>query len=401
MEISKKSPLKDYFGRYVGSLGFLSLLVMTSACETNFTSELEDIFALNENEGPGEIPNPDLGPQCFNHRFVQPEAVVTNKIDILFVTDTSGSLNNERQAVADGIDTFVAQLPAQVDYNVAVMLAHGHESSLYGKMYRSHHGEPHVLKSSEQSLEDIRSDLGRKLNNPTHHYAADGGEAGLYSLYGAFDAGRLADSKSKGFFRSDAALAVIFVADENDICYPGQVFDGDHLEDPAFDRYCDGVDSSSVLARIAAEKGDNPTLIAGVVYNGETAVPNVGEDELGLGYLDIIAQAGGISVDLGGGDIEGDLADIGTLAAVKLELLTEFTLANTEIDEDSIEVSVDGQPVAYVYDETLNKVTLTENAGGALSIVDINYCLEDANGGGDPDPGGCTNPNGCGGGIGV
>ena len=42
------------------------------------------------------------GASCFKQEFVQQDRG-SHKLDLLFVTDTSGSLNTERRAVASGI----------------------------------------------------------------------------------------------------------------------------------------------------------------------------------------------------------------------------------------------------------------------------------------------------------
>src|SRR5690606_38137799 len=57
-----------------------------------------DTLGPCEGEGetdPGEIDPPDPGEGCFLKRVVQPESEITRKLDLLFVTDTSASLDKE------------------------------------------------------------------------------------------------------------------------------------------------------------------------------------------------------------------------------------------------------------------------------------------------------------------
>src|SRR5690606_11712196 len=159
----------------------------------------------------------DVQSACFLERSVQPEAEITRKIDLLFVTDTSGSLDEERAGIAEGIDGFVAALPAEVDYQVGVVLGHSSKSSWSGRLYRKD-SDPLVLSSSELSLSDIRKHLKRKLTRTAGDWYADGGEENFYSLWRALDDDRLQESRAAGFFREDAALAVVFISDENEIC---------------------------------------------------------------------------------------------------------------------------------------------------------------------------------------
>lgn len=372
-----------------------TLALSMAACEFDDETKqaIEESFQLGEQEIP-EIPaiNPD--PECFNERFVQPEAEVSRKIDILFVTDTSGSLNQERAGIADGIDSFVEQLPSEVDYQIGVLLGHGSRSSYSGKLYASNKKESVVLRSSEMELAKIRSELSQKLTRVKSDRSSDGGEEGLYSLTQALKSENLSKARAHGFFREDAALAVIYIADENDICarYPEGVVpvpDRDRLEGPAFKRDCSNVTEESVLQALKDHQGDQPLLVAGIVYNNLQTVPHGGENELGYGYLKHISLANGLTIDLADGRYDEGLAKIGTLASVKLRLIDEFTLARPEVDLDTLAVQVNGREVEFDFTKETNSVFLPE-PGTALSVVDINYCLkstepEDEEGGDDED----------------
>ena len=59
----------------------------------------------------------------------------------------------------------------------------------------------------------------------------------------------------------------------------------------------------------------------------------------------------------------------------KLELITDFTLARTNVDPMTIDVKVDGQVTDYTYTAATNEVHVGE-PGIALSVVDISYCLK-------------------------
>ena len=94
-----------------------------------------------------------------------------------------------RGQIANGIDSFVAELPVDVDYNIAVIQGHSSLSSYTGKVY-GYGSNPAVLKSSELSVSDIRSYLKTNMTkvktdyprrwwrrkplfiNKSHHYRA-------------------------------------------------------------------------------------------------------------------------------------------------------------------------------------------------------------------------------------
>lgn len=347
---------------------------------------LNALFAGGEGSGYNDPPN-QPGPGCFSERFVQPEAEITKKIDILFVTDTSGSLDVEREAIALGIDGFVQALPGDVDFRIGVMLAHG--SSVHsGSLWRWGSSSPWVLDSEVHTLPQIREYLRQRMLNVATEWQTDGGEAGLFSLHKALTPAKLAESQGRGFFRSDAALAVVFVADENDICaeYPSGVTpvpDLDQLEGPARQTYCvqPGVTAASVLQEVKTHQGERPLLISGIIYNNPQTVVGGGENEVGYGYTDIIALANGVSIDLANGDYTTGLGQIGTLATIRLQLVFDFTLANANVNAATLEVEVDGVPAQFNYMPLTNEVHIPQ-PGGAESVVDIYYCLNSGSGGG-------------------
>lgn len=342
---------------------------------------------------PKEQPHPGIiEPGCFVERYIQPTAEISKEIDILFVTDTSGSLDEERASIADGIDAFVNALPSDADYQIGVMLAHAN-TAYSGKLWRKG-THPYVLKSSEMDLNEIRSHLSYNLTHVSEESATDGGEAGLVSLYKSTQGANLLWNKEQGFFRENAALAVVFIADENDVCavYPDGVTpvrDPDGKEAPAFRNFCFIGEGGSLLTpqavyqQLKALKKDLPLLVGGIIYSDPNAVPRGGENEVGYGYLETIqASGGGITVDLANGRYEEGLEEIGTLASLKLNLLTDFTLARPNVDQSTIEVKVDSLLIGHSYQRASNEVHILE-PGGPTSVVDIYYCLEpDESGGG-------------------
>lgn len=343
-------------------------------------------------DGPPMVVPPTVEPECFNERFVQPEAEVTKKIDILFITDTSGSLDIERGEIANGIDAFVKELPVDTDFRIGVMLAH--EGTWSGKLYQESK-EAVVLDSKKLTLTKIRDQLKTKLTKVKSENSTDGGEAGLYSFMRALDSDRLADSKAKGFFRDDAAWAFVFVSDENDICarYPAGVKpvpDSENLEVPAFKRLCGPVTPEAAYSKLNSVHHAQPFLVSGIIYNNPKTMPKSGENEFGYGYAEFISLAKGISVDMAGSHYREGLANIGRLASTKLTLIDLFTLARTEVDLTTLKTMVDGLVAPYEYRELTNQVFLPE-PGIAESIIDINYCLkvpEDPNNGGGNNGGG-------------
>ena len=375
----KRSPLW-HSGQLMMSLLVLGIAATRCDLSEDDKDKIDQSFN-NPPTGGGSAPSP----RCEAERHHQPEAQIDKKLDLLFVVDTSGSLDTERQDIADGIDAFIQALPTEIDLQIAVMLAHG-ESVYSGRLFQKR-SEPHVLRSTELTLSEIRTHLLSKLSRPPGENSTDGGETGFVSLRRSMTESALLDEiqLNHQFYRDGAALAVIFVADENEICatYPSgvdPVFDPNGKEVTAKARLCGSttttlIDHHEVYRTIKTFKQDDPLLIAGIIYNDLQTVPSGGENEYGYGYSDLVQIANGISVDLASGNYEPGLREIGELVTVTLDLQREFTLTRTDIDPDSLQVFVDGDAVPFSFTPP-DQVNLTGYAGIQLSEIEIQYCLQ-------------------------
>ncbi len=334
-------------------------------------------------DDPGDDPD-DCEPKCFEETYKQRKNPEVNKLDIVFVTDTSSSLNIERAAVATGITNFISKLSPHIDYNIGVILSHGSTSTRAGKLYKSASGEALVLKKSLLTVAQIQDGLKKKLTSPIpSDTKADGGEEGLYSTAKALQPGFKDDIIAAGMFRSDAALAVIYVSDENDICarYPSgitRVPDPDKQEGPAFIRDCEDITPEGVYAQLKALKGDLPLAIGGVIYTSKSTMPVSGENEIGYGYKEIIALNNGVAVDMAGASgIANGLATIGTKVNGTITYQTEFQLQHTGVDVSTIKVYVNGNLVPHTYTAGTNSVHIDLAVCIPDSTIVIKYCLED------------------------
>lgn len=380
-----KSNLTTYLITAIKTINSLLLVlilgVFITGCDLSDDAkdDINDAFTPPPTQEP---PTDELvdSQMCMSQTHIQPQAEYIKKLDLLFVVDTSGSIRDERTAIADGIESFIKELPTDVDYQISVIQGHSSESEYNGKLF-SHNG-PLILKSSEHSEADIRTNLRNTMYNtdPTD-YAGDGGEEMLYSLNQAITT-NVSTIKAQGFLREDSALAVVLVSDENDICALGNyphgvtpVYDRDKKEYPAFDRDCQGITPESVVQNLRSLQGDRPLLVSAIVYTGETAVPNKGENEIGYGLIETATIANGAIVDLASGNYDLGMQQIGSMVVKKLNLKTEFTLNNTGFDESTLEVLVDRQAVPFEYLPEMNEVHLAEaDAGRENSEVYIKYC---------------------------
>lgn len=361
----------------------LSGILLQGCSEVEFSAN-KPLQNPTGGNGVVQVDNDDPGcnDNCWKEEYTQRVKQATTKLDILFVTDTSGSLDAERAGVADGIKNFVGQLSPNIDFNIGVMLAHGSTSTYAGRLYKTDYNEPLVLKSKELNIDTIKTYLRKKLTVVKTDNDSDGGEEGLFSTARALKTGYKEDIINAGIFRSDAALAVVYISDENDICarYPQgvtPVVDPDGKEAPAFVRDCEDVTAAGVYAQLKSLKGTLPLTIGGVIYTGQNAIPAGGENEIGYGYTDIIALNNGISVDMAGLNISGGLTNIGAQTNGQINYLTEFQLKHTGVDVNSIKVYVNGVKVNHTYVAETNTVHIQLSDCISGSKIVIEYCLEE------------------------
>lgn len=358
----------------------LTLLVVSCTPSEEAKDAIEDSLKI---PSAGVPPLPTLDVACYHDRYAVPEESVTRKIDILIVPDTSGSIIEERAAIADGFDSFLSIMPESADIRVAVMLGHSGASSRAGVLYQKG-TEPVILDNQVLTMNEIKTHLRTKMQNPAGDNASDGGEMGLYSLNKSLIQSNFDNIQTQGFYRDDAALVVIFVADEQDICaeYPqgvSPVVDPQGGETNSYNKYCiDGSGNKIVTSKIVVDRlkelyTDKPLIVGGVLYNNLNTIPFGGENELGYGYLEAIDLAGGISVDMATGDYGNGLSKLGTLAMTKLAPVNSFNLSITNVDPATIKTYVNEVSVPFTYSSELNIVSLVNNRP-TFSVADVQYC---------------------------
>lgn len=365
------------------------------------------------NQGARIPPGPE-GSLFTRVEYVQPANGSTyNKIDILFVIDTSGSLNDERAAIAAGLNNFIDALPTGSDFQIGVSLAHMN-SSRAGMLYRSgtQNGEPVVLRSSQMSQSAILEGFQRKMSNPPDDEDADGGEGMLYSLYRMFTNYQTCSSGSNdgfqcarlnGFPRTDAALAVIIVTDEDDICdrvwnpnRPNRVADGETTngvenEEIAANRYCRNSSGQALFTPQSLYRnvlkpfvGSRPLILSSLAHSGENPIPNLGENSLAYGVIDLVAEATGVQVDLADPlpdsnanapdpqRIANGMSFIGDYVFDSISNLRRLFALQRWAVTHTIQVWVDDASVNFDFDVPTHVLTVS-NPGRAGSHVIIEY----------------------------
>ena len=368
-----------------------SLLSCEDTSDSSVSEKLGDSFAQNDKPEDYQV-----GEQSYTDYHKISEENISRKLDILVVPDTSSSIKEERESIAQGFHHFLNSMPQGIDTNIGVLLAHGPKSNIVGKLYKKNH-DPYVLKTSELTIEQIKDYLSLKIHKPKEDGSSDGGEMGMYAILEALKPENLLLMKAQGLFREDAALAIVFIADEQDICakFPDgvtPVVDQQNGERKMFVDYCIEEDirwqdvnigSSEYTYKITPNLVYNKLLetnpgtrmvIGGVIYDTGSVIPTGNEDEIGYGYKEIIELADGVSIDLASGNYGEGLAKIGRLAGVKEgEVQHEFAVKTEFTDPDSIKVYLDDNLYTdWTFDKETQTITLGDQRD-LLSIIKFEY----------------------------
>lgn len=331
---------------------------------------------------------------CTVDRFQQGDSQqIIKKVDVLFMMDHSGSMQDDWERVANNIQNLVKELPSDADIRYAVIL--GDVGTWRGKIYAPSKTAK-VLNNQTQTVQEISNDLhkifveGMKIND------AGTGEALFNSLHYAVTTNAVANQKL-GFFRPDAALSVIFMSDEQEIGFPfpsdavlasqGLPYRCDASQEDKIKRdYYDknGLTMEVTFQALKALKGDMPVkthafinLTKEDLFKRNSKNAKCLYDSLGYGYKEIVDKTKGVLFSIQDNKADG-LAQCGRVIKESLTLQHEFALSKpaNKVDPATIIAAVDAANVPHEYRLASNSVYL-ENAGVARSLIEIRHCEPD------------------------
>ncbi len=319
-------------------------------------------------------------------QFTQAAPQMNNKVDILFVLNTTSSQEAAIPNTAAGLNSFISQLPQDADYRISVMPAHSPRAKATSGYLFGYNNK--TVLTSASSVSSLQSDLAATLKNmPGVDVSGEGSdEAGLASVFTALDPAHLQANQKLGFFRSDAALAVVFIANEADVCGEQATdphTDGDWAEaQKVFQMDCvnPAINPKTVLAGLKSLQASRPLLVSGVIFPDQAQQANGHEREYGWGYAETIMAANGclvatnctaiIDMNKDAAGISSGLSEIGQLMKQKLSFQYDFLLSQTAAG--SIDVQVDGVPAKFSYDANSNMVHI-DQPGLTGSKISISY----------------------------
>jgi hypothetical protein len=265
---------------------------------------------------------------CSEHQFALMDTELSfgqtvtynNKVDILWVVDSSSSMSQHQQKIAEQVSVFVNALRnTGMDFHIGVTTMDMSSTGEKGRLLNTPTGTPTVLKASTGNLTSILQ---------TRLQMGDGGS----SIERALEATKLALSEplksgyNVGFRRDDAVLTVIYLSNEDDES-------GSAVPDPV--AMFDGFSYQSMW-------GDEQWVVNFIGTTPEdpncTTVPWTVEH--GLKYIELAEHSGGSSNSICSGDFSSALTNI---KGHILTMITEQYLGVKKPQVNTIKVYINGQ----------------------------------------------------------
>ena len=276
-------------------------------------------------------------------------------VDILWVIDCSGSMNEEQGKLSDNIRDFINEAVTwDASLHIAVTSTDVISENVEGGS-GMFHGNPAVLDTESMSDNEV---VSKFKNYATGLRACAGEESGLEAGHLALSE-PLISNENVGFLRDDAKLSIIFVSDEPDQSVADVPFFID------FFRSIKGMRNTNMI-EVYAIVGDKP--------NGCSAGDD-GDAAAGPRYISVADACNPYDDEHFMSICEDSYAPIyDNLAQNLFALPTQFFLSRLA-DVDTLVVTVNGQlRNDYEYDETSNSIIFpADNAPPACANITAEY----------------------------
>ncbi|MBN95735.1 MAG: hypothetical protein CL928_16975 [Deltaproteobacteria bacterium] len=275
------------------------------------------------------------------HREDEWQQPVASQVDVLFVIDTSCSMEDEQEALAASGPSFTDFfLDSGIPLHIGATSTNIFEDDTEG-LDGALAGEPNFISEETPDLEQAFSELTNMGIDFNHRK-----EKGLHAAWVALE--ELGDTTNAGFLREEANLVVIIVSDEPD---------HSATDDETADDWINWEDFSDWLDEFKGPDTEHRTQLSAIVGISEDGIEDLengcGQDEDGDG-----SQSDTQGAKRGDGYIEAAVATEGAYQSICTEdwglvlsrmglraagLMDTFVLSAIPIQE-SIEMTVSGQP---------------------------------------------------------
>ena len=286
-------------------------------------------------EGYGDIVH------WFHNRYIQDESKI---VDIVFVVDNSGSMNDQQQELAYQMNDFVSILQSMnVDYHLGFITT---DSAMFQQYdgydwIDNRHPDPVIWAAN------VINSIGT------------GGSPFEQGIYYAQAFSSFAASSSS-YWRPNSNFVIVYISDEPD--YSPNSY-------TSYFPFFDNIKSSPSLVRQFAVIGDYPSgcLLINSANGTSYNVP------FGGGYYEMTQRYNGQAYSICAPDWGMQMQNLATEVSVR----ASFEMSERNVMEDTIEVRVNGQlSYEWIYDESTNSIIFNSDAipdGG--NTVEIDYAI--------------------------
>lgn len=282
--------------------------------------------------------------------FKQSAIYVQRKVDILWVVDSSGSMNSSQLALAASFQDFIQKFQTKnFDFNMAVVDTAGYLAHFYDNSY-SQFKAPGIMTKDTPNLETVFQNAVKVGITGT------GDERAFSSLKHA-----LSNPLNTGFHRPGALLVVIIVSDEDDFSHydwangASSYYFTENLADPNMFSISHFVDFLTSFTGSTPSNALKNFTVHNISILDSTCLASLANSaqKVSVRYPLLSAATGGVSASLC-----NDMGDVLTeISQNTIELAAQFQL-DREPWPETLNVSVDGVNVpqdavnGWTYDET-------------------------------------------------
>ncbi len=282
-----------------------------------------------------------LGRQLWQDTFVQSASV---SVDVLFVVDNSGSMQNEQALIIEAFDQFIANIEeSNTNFHIGVTTTDMGEDGAQGRLIEYEVGNDGYRYITAGMSSDLYSEVfagmigNLGLQGTAREKGLWAGKAALYPVSeGGFSG---AGGYNEGFLREEAKLAVIFVTDEDDCSdEDAPLPEGD--QGVCYSMYDQLRPVYEYVSDYQVLKNQDDDIVVSAIVGPAQAESGSECDEAttpGWRYIELVNEFHGVIGDLCQSDFAEILDRMGLSAA---GIQTRFVLSRTPT-VDTLEVSID------------------------------------------------------------
>ena len=269
-------------------------------------------------------------------------------VDILFVVDSSPSMADEQQLIADGFESFIGTLEeSNADFQLGVI---DMDMDLENSKRAMLIGNPPFLTPEDDYIAGFKSRVKVGVEGSDK-------EKGLSAAYAAVTE-PLVSGQNGGFVREDANLVLVFVSDEED-CSDADALAGEGGS-ACYDQRQLLISVKDFIQDFSELKSGDARVVASAIVGPKASEQQGCQQEVWPGnrYRSMAVTMGGIVGNICNPDYSGIMEDLGLAVAGEI---TVFNLAYAAVPE-TIEVTVDDEIIpesetdGWIYDAEYRQI---------------------------------------------